>query len=244
MIHLSSGEVLDELLIDNFKIVQNVNFYRFTSDSVLLSKFAKAKMGDEVADFCSGSGIVGLHFYALNQKTVKRVTLFEMQPELYDMSLKTISLNGLEEKFSAVNCKVQEIPKEYTEKFSLILCNPPYEKGGFENKDYKKAVCRKELFLTLSELATAASRCLKFGGRFVLCHRADRLAEVVYTLHAYGMEVKRIQPVAGRREAEPYLVLIEAVKGGKAGVKLLPTCINEPPVKEIRQGGTHLRSLL
>lgn len=241
MINLSQDEVLDELLIDNFKIVQNVNFYRFTSDSVLLSRFARAKVGEEVADFCAGSGIVGLHFYALNQKLTKSVTFFEMQPELYEMSLKTVALNGLEQKFSAVNCKVQEISKEYTEKFSLILCNPPYEKGGFENKDYKKAVCRKELFLTLPELTAAASRCLKFGGRFALCHRADRLAEVIYTLRDHGLEPKRLQLVAGTGSAAPYLVLIEAVKGGKPGLTVLPTVVNTP---ENQQGGIRLRSLL
>ena len=232
MIELSAGEVLDDLLIDNLKIVQNVNFYRFTSDSVLLSKFARIKAGDVVADFCAGSGIVGLHFYALHRALVKSVTLFELQIELYEMSKKTVLLNGLESVFTAVNCKVQEIPEEYTEKFSLILCNPPYEKGGFENKNYQKAVCRKELFLTLDELAKAAAHALKYGGRLALCHRADRLAELVYTLHQYNLEVKRIQPVSGTPSAAPYLVLVEAVKGGKAGVTLLPTLVNTPAAQE------------
>lgn len=225
MITLAEGEVLDELLIDGLKIVQSVNYYRFTSDSVLLSRFAKWKAGDEIADFCAGSGIVGLHFYALHQKT-KSVTFFEMQPELYEMSLKTIAVNGLEEKFSAVNCKVQEIESKYIEKFSLILCNPPYEKGGFQNKDEKKAACRKELFLSLPELVAAASRALKFGGRFALCHRADRAGELLYTLHENGLEPKRLQFVAGTPVASPYLVLVEAVKGGKPGMDILPQTTN------------------
>ena len=64
-IALKEGEVLEELFQDK-KIIQNVNLYRFTSDSVLLSKFVKGKKGDVVADFCAGSGIVGLHFLCLN----------------------------------------------------------------------------------------------------------------------------------------------------------------------------------
>lgn len=225
--NLREGEVLDDLLIDNLKIVQNVNLYRFTSDSVLLSRFARAKAHDTVADFCAGSGIVGLHFYALHPTLVEKTTFFEMQPELYEMSEKTIRLNKLEEKFDAVNCKIQSIPPEFTEKFSLILCNPPYEKGGFENKDLKKAACRKELFLTLEELAAAANRCLKFGGRIALCHRADRVAELAYTFEKYALEPKRMQFVAGRAESAPYLVLLECVKGGKPGVTVLPTAVNQ-----------------
>ena len=42
---LLPGEVLEELFGEK-KIIQNVNLYRFTSDSVLLSKFVKRKKGD------------------------------------------------------------------------------------------------------------------------------------------------------------------------------------------------------
>ena len=47
-------------------IYQDKRLYRFTSDSVLLSRFVRAKTGDNVADFCAGCGIVAFHFYLLN----------------------------------------------------------------------------------------------------------------------------------------------------------------------------------
>ena len=218
-------EVIESLLIGNYKIIQDSERYRFTSDSVLLSRFLKAKRGEAVADFCSGSGIVGLHFYAENTG-IRSVTLFEMQKELADMSSKTVALNGLEQTFCVENVRLQEIPAAYTEKFSLILCNPPYERGGFENVQADKAVCRKELTLTLDELAASAARCLKFGGRFALIHRADRLPEVLYTLHAHALEPKKIQLVAGKAGARPYAALVSAVKGGKAGAEVLPVLVN------------------
>ena len=61
-ISLAETERAEELLVGGFRVVQDVNLYRFTSDSVLLSRFARAKKGDEVADFCSGCGIVAFHF--------------------------------------------------------------------------------------------------------------------------------------------------------------------------------------
>ena len=87
---LNPGEVIEELLEGNLKIIQNVGLYRFTSDSVLLTRFVRAKAHERVADFCAGSGIVGLHFYALNPK-IESVTLFEMQQELYEMSCRSIA---------------------------------------------------------------------------------------------------------------------------------------------------------
>ncbi len=215
----------EEYLLDGMKIIQDSEQYRFTSDAVLLARFLKAKRGERVADFCAGSGVVGLHFYGEN-RGVEHVTLFEMQPALARMSEKSVALNGLEHAFTVENMRLQEIPPHYTEAFSLILCNPPYERGGFSAADAASAPCRKELTLTLGELCAAAARCLKFGGRFALIHRADRLAEVLYTLHAYRLEPKKVQLVAGKAGAKPYAVLVAAVKGGKAGVEVLPALEN------------------
>ncbi len=221
---LFENESVDELLEGGLKIIQDSSLYRFTSDAVLLSRFARAKSHDVVADFCSGSGIVGLHFYALHPQ-IDSVVLFEMQPELAAMSERSIRLNDLK-NFRVECCKVQDIGREYDEKFSLVLCNPPYERGGFEKEDPKKAVCRKELTITLREVVQTAARKLRFGGRLALCNRADRLAEVLYTLKEFNLEPKRVQLVRGRTGARPYLLLAEGVKGAKPGTEILPDIVN------------------
>ena len=142
------------------------------------------KKGDVVADFCSGSGIVGFHLYALNHQLIDSVTFFEMQKQLFDLSVKSIELNDLTEKFSAVNTKLQDIGTKYVGKFSLIVCNPPYMPVGNGFIDQKEcvAICRTELTLSLKELVSAISTSLKFGGRVNLVHRADRLVEVISQL--------------------------------------------------------------
>ncbi len=233
-VFLGEYEVLEDMLMDGLKIVQDTRLYRFTSDSVLLSRFAKAKKSDVIADFCAGSGIVAFHFYALNKDKLQdaKFTLFEMQKELSDLSIKTAKWNGFE-NFKSVQCRLQDMTqlpmKEYHEAFSLVLCNPPYEKSGvgFDNDEYHKAICRKEITITLKDIAKAASYALKFGGRLCMLHRADRLAEVCYTLHAVQIEVKKIQFVGGRYGTKPYLVMIEGVKGGKPCSEILPTIYNE-----------------
>ncbi len=228
MIVLEENEVLEDMLVDGLKIAQNTTLYRFTSDSVLLSRFARAKKGDRVADFCAGSGIVAFHFYALN-KTCPDLSfaLFEMQKPLAELSKKTIAYNGFE-NFEVVEGRLQDMPERYREQFSLILCNPPYERAGtgFDNEDYDKAVCRKELTITLTEIAERASFALKFGGRICMLHRADRIAEVCYAFKAVNIEIKRMQFVKGKGE-KPYLVMVEGVKGGKIGCEVLPVIENK-----------------
>ena len=215
-----------DYLNEQYKILQDSELYRFTSDSILLSRFVSAQKDEVVADFCAGGGVVGLNFFA-NNTGVASVTFFEAQKELADLCEESVALNGLQNNMKVECMRLQEIPAEYIEKFSLILCNPPYERGGFENADPNKAPCRKELSLTLEELINSAKRCLKFGGRFVLCHRADRSAEVISALHAAGIEPKLMQFVSGRAGREPYLVLISAKKGARQGVKVLSEKVNE-----------------
>ena len=150
-----------------------------------------------------------------------------MQESLAALAKKTAIYNGFD-NFEIVNCNLQDLSKEYNEKFSLVLCNPPYERAGtgFDNDEYEKAVCRKEITITLAEIAKAASFALKYGGRLCMLHRADRIAEVCYTLHEANIEVKKIQFVGGRSAAKPYLVMIEGVKGGKPNCEILETICN------------------
>ena len=117
---LKENETLEDLLIDGLKIIQNKNLYRFSSDAVLLSRFASYKKGDVGADFCAGSGIVGMHFYALN-KGVKRVDGYEIQEELADTFTRTIEYNGLQDNIFCYNTPIQEIGKEKNGEFSFYF---------------------------------------------------------------------------------------------------------------------------
>lgn len=216
-----------EILSDGIRIIQDDALYTFTSDAILLSKFASVKKGEAVADFCAGCGVVGFNLYALNADKISSLTFFELQPELFSLCEENIRLNGKSGEFKAVLGRVQDLPKEFYGKFSLIICNPPYMKNGAGEKNLSEniAACRAEVFLTLEELIKAAASGLKFGGRFCVVHRADRLADLISLMRRYNIEPKRLMPVAARGKA-PYLILVEGVKGGKSGLKFLKTVYN------------------
>ena len=216
-----------EYLDENVKIFQDDDFYTFTSDSILLSRFATVKRGDVVADFCAGCGVVGFNLYALNKNKISSLTFFELQSPLFKLCEENIALNNLEDKFCAILGRVQDLSKEYYGKFSLIVCNPPYMKNSAGDKNLSEtiATARSETALILRELILSVSRGLKFGGRVNLVHRADRVAEIFAVMKEFNIEPKRLCPVAAKGK-EPYLVLIEGVKGGKSGLKFLKTIYN------------------
>ena len=224
---IKDDETLDDLLIDGIKIFQSKNLYRFTSDAVLLSKFADFRKGEVVADLCSGAGIVGLHYYALN-RGVKKVCSFELQKGLHDLFVKTIEYNGLENVFFPYNVPVQEIDHCFDGTFSLVLCNPPYkkEKTGILNEDESSAIARHELKITFPEIAETAFRLLARGGRFCVCQRIERLTDIISDMKKCGIEPSRLRLVAAAADKKPHLFLIEGVKGVKPQFKVDPLMIN------------------
>lgn len=210
---------LESLQIEDYKIYQDSNLYCFTSDSILLSKFTSVKKNDIVADFCSGSGIVGLHLYALNPK-INQVHLFEMQQCMHNLAVETIKVNKLENKFFAHNIKLQDIGVEFNGYFSLIVVNPPY--GNLTNAPItNKNICKQEITINLEQIIYIASKKLKHGGRINMVHRADRLADIFYYMKKYGIEPKKMQFINSSGKKEIYLVMVEGVKGGKTGLKVL-----------------------
>lgn len=226
-IKLNENESLEDLLLDGLKIIQNKNLYRFSSDAVLLSKFATFKRGDVVADFCAGSGIVGLHFYALN-KDLSRVDGYEIQPELADTFKRTIEYNGLEDKVFCYNMPIQEIGKELNGKYTLILCNPPYKKknSGETNPQSHIAICRHEILITLEEIIDISAKKLAHGGRFCLCQRVERLTDTITLMREKKLEPSRLQFVTSGNDLKPYLFLVEGVKGITRQLTVLETIKN------------------
>ena len=220
-------EVTEDLMLNNLKIVQDKRYYRFTSDSILLSKFPVCKKGEKVADFCAGSGIVGLHFYGLNEQKVKSVTLFELQEEHCNLAEKSIQLNGLKNNFSLVKGKLQEAPKSMNSSFSLILCNPPYKKkdSGERNLSSHIAICRHECELTQKEICQTAKRLLVPGGRLCICQRIERLTELFSDLKECGLEPSKMAFVRTPK-GNPYLVIVEATKDKKPQLKVLREIVN------------------
>ena len=225
---VKDNETLEELLIKNYKIIQSKDLYRFSSDAVLLSKFASIKHDEVVADLCAGSGIVGIHFFALHENEVSSVSEFEIQPELADICKRSIEYNGLLDKITTYNMRVQDIPKPMNSNFSLVLCNPPYKKigSGGTNPNKSIALARHEIALSLDELVQTANRKLAHGGRFCICQRIERFTDVFVSFRENAIEPSKLQFVRTTKSKEPYLFLLEGVKGVKHKFSVLPEIIN------------------
>ena len=66
----------------------------------------------------------------------------------------------------------------------------------------------------------AAASLIKFGGRFYVVYRADRLAELIYELTLNKLEPKEIVNILPSPDKEVDTVLITAKRGAEKGVRV------------------------
>ena len=64
---------------------------------------------------------------------------------------------------------------------------------------------------------------MQTSGRLCMCHRPERLAELMDLMREYKLEPKRLRLVCQRQGEEPWLVHIEGKKCAKTGLRISPT---------------------
>ncbi len=233
---LNKDERLDDLQFEGLKIVQNKNLYAFTSDSVVLANFLKIKKGESAVEIGSGSGVISI--LATKKTNAKSIVGFEIQPELFEMANKSLILNDIS-NVQFINDDVRNYKKHIQSgSVDVVFSNPPYKRDGSaqDNKNISKTMARHEKYLPLHDLVECASGMLKFGGRAYFVYDADRCAEMIFELKSTKLQPKRMF-FTQNGKGKVILFVVEAVKGGKDGVTVLPNLITND------KDGTYLENI-
>ncbi len=211
---------------DNLKIVQNNEYFNFSLESILLPRFCVLRNNMKIMDLCTGNAPIPL---VLSQFTNSRIIGVELQKEIYDLAKETIRINNLENRIDILNMDVKDVIKSYeTDSFDLITCNPPYFKyleSSNINQNEIKSIARHEIKVNLEDIISISKKLIKNNGSLVLVHRTERLSEIIELLNKNNMEAKRIRFIYPKEGEDSNLVLIDAHKNGKIGLKVLPPLI-------------------
>jgi tRNA1Val (adenine37-N6)-methyltransferase len=208
--------------IRNIKLYQSKTGYRFSVDALLLYDFVNLRKVSAIADLGAGSGIVGILLAKKYHEA--RITLFEIQDTLFRMAEKNIVLNNLQNRINVMQCDVREIPESYHApcSYDLVVSNPPFRKvkSGRLNIAEERAIARHEIKLSLEKLIDAAAFLLRSKGRIAIIYHPARLSELMNMLKKREIEPKRLRFVHSHMLSEAKMVLLEAVKGGRTGLKV------------------------
>lgn len=228
---INNNERIDDLNINNLKLIQNKEYFMFGIDSVLLSSIVKSSPNFCIVDFCTGSGVIPL--LLTTRVNFAKIVGVELQKEMYDLAVRNVKLNNLEESIDVLNLDIKEYKKiiEYIKEnvnksgnVDVIVCNPPYKEvgTGIVNENSVKYIARHEEKCTLEDIFLSSKKLLKTKGKLYLVHKPERLADLICLARKYNLEVKNIELLQPTLDKKPSIVLLEYVKNGKKGLNISP----------------------
>ena len=203
--------------------------YHFSTDTILLADFSMPKSGKKCVDLGTGCGTIPLLW--LKRDRSISVDAVELQKSACELAEKSVELNGFADNMRVINSDLRELRGTLGFGcYDVVACNPPYKQGGtgIKNPESAQLIARHESECTLGDICAAASKLLQFGGRFCVCHRPERLADVMESMREADIEPKRLRLVQQRKSKAPKLFLLEGRKSGNRGfLDVLPTLFIE-----------------
>jgi len=221
---LQDDEQLFDLQCNNLKIIQKKTGFKFGTDSVLVSNYAKVKKGGIIVDFGTGSGIIALLMSA--KTAAEKIIGIEIQTEMAKMANRSVDMNQLSSKVSIIEGDIKDAASIFGKSsVDAVVTNPPYKEfgTGLKNQDDAETISRHEVTCKLQDIIKSAAEILKPNGYFTMIHRPSRIADIIENMRIYKIEPKHIRFVHPYPGKKPNMVLI---RGNYLGGKFLE--IGEP----------------
>lgn len=234
---LKEKERIDDLQLNNLKIIQNPEWFCFGIDSILLSGFAKEIHKDsKILDLGTGTGILAI---LLSEKVENsKITGIEVQEEVAEMATRSVKLNRLEERIEIINANVKDL--KYSMEFDAVVTNPPYKEQntGLKNENNIKLISRHEIKANLEDFIKISSKALKDKGSLYMINRPERLADIFEYCRKYKLEPKELRMVHSKINSKPTMILIKSTKNANKYLKV------EEPLYIYNEDGTYTEEVL
>ena len=207
--------------------------HKFGTDAFLLSDFAAragevrgSLRGKIACDLGTGCGIIPLLWFR-GDRAPKQVWCVDIQPQAirqleitlahHREQMATPDLSGVLPVLADLKNLGRQGAAIPPSSCDLVCCNPPYKQidTGIMSQTAADQAARHETLCTVEDVCASAARLLKFGGRFCLCQRPERLADVMQAMRRHHLEPKRLRFVQQRPDTAPWLFLIEGKLGSK-----------------------------
>ncbi len=206
-----------------YVIYQKEDLFKFTIDSMLLSGFVNLKHDvKKIIDLGTGNAAIPIY---LTLKTDAAIYGIEIQKEVYDLGVKSVLKNNLQNQITLVNDDLKNAKEIFKDDlFDVVTCNPPYFKYNEDsniNKNDYLTIARHEVKTNLEEVIKVSYKLLKTRGTLFMIHRPDRLTDIIYYLRKNKLEPKKVRFVHPKKDTKANHILIEAVKDGNQGSLIL-----------------------
>ena len=211
---ISAGTLLD----GRVRYAQPLTGYRTGIEPVLMAASVPVKPGDVVVEAGTGAG-AGLLCLAARVPGISGVGV-ERDPALAALACANLAANGWG-ALSAVAADVLAFapcgPVDHA------MANPPWHLAdSTATADDQRDAAKRGRPGLIAGWAQALARMLRHRGTLTLIVPARAMAESLVALECAGCGSPSVLPLWPRAGVEARIVLIQAIRGGRGGARMLP----------------------
>jgi tRNA1(Val) A37 N6-methylase TrmN6 len=224
----------DGLLGGRLNIRQPIKGHRVGSDAILLAAAAPARGVERLVDVGAGVGPVGLAI--LQRMPGANADLVERDAVLAALAEENAALNGLAARTRVAGADITQARERREAGLAdggadLVVTNPPFFDAPTVriSADARRASAHVFAEQSSTDLGppaleawiVASLSLLRAGGRFVMIHRPDALAQI---LNAFGRRLGAVAilPIHPNAQAPAHRMLVAGVKGARGPIALRP----------------------
>ena len=212
------------LLNGRVRLRQPARGYRAGMDAALLAAAVPAQAGQSVIEAGCGAGAVLMQIAARRPGVV--LTGLERDPAMAALAVENAALNGVA---ATTAIRQGDVAAGFralgVEPGDWAVSNPPF----FDDAGALRAPAEGKRGAWMADDGLKAwtdflLKAVKEGGRIVVVHRADRLADLLALLGEKAGSFA-IRPVHSFADEPAKRVLVHAIKTGRAPLRLLPALV-------------------
>lgn len=161
-----------------FSIDDSLAAMKIGTDSVLLGAWTPCGDENRILDIGTGSGILAL---MMAQKTKSVIDAIEIDADAAGLAQKNAQLSPWSDRVHIINSSIQEFSTETNNKYTLIICNPPFFTDSLKAPDKARNIARHNDTLPVKDLLRITSELLEEDGKAAFILPADAFGNWITT---------------------------------------------------------------
>jgi tRNA1Val (adenine37-N6)-methyltransferase len=148
-----------------FSINQEMSAFKVGTDGVLLGACADLSGARRIIDAGTGTGLIAI---MVAQRCTADIVAIEPDKDSWLEACQNIINCKWHSRIKAENLELQEFAARPTEKFDIVISNPPYFRDSLLNPDIRKSSARHTYSLSSGDILKASETLLREEGNLQL----------------------------------------------------------------------------
>lgn len=183
-----------------FSVNQHNAPFKIGTDGILLGAWCDVQNVSRALDIGTGTGIIAM---MLAQRTNSPVIGLEINPDAHAIASKNFKDCCYASLLSCVKNSVQQYSQVNTNKFDLLVSNPPYFINSLKSKETGKSIARHDASLNQEDLIKASISLLSEKGKLCVIYPVEegkRFIEQCRKRHLFLTKETKVYPNPNKPE--------------------------------------------